>query len=159
MAAKKGNQLWKARSSHGRQPIFKSADDLWTASCEYFEWVEKNPLIEIKCFSYQGVVTQEPVAKMRAMTVGALCLFLDISHQTWRDYCARDDFIEITEKIDLIIRSQKFEGAAAELLNPNIIARDLGLRDRADIDHGLQENNPISELIKQISGKTIDPNG
>lgn len=28
-----------------------------------------------------------------------------------------------------------------------------------DLNHGLQENNPIAELIKQVSGKTIDPNG
>lgn len=33
-------------------------------------------------------------------------------------------------RVEQIIRQQKFEGAAAELLNPNIIARDLGLADK-----------------------------
>ena len=36
MAAPLGNQFWKARSSHGRNPIFVSPDDLWTAASEYF---------------------------------------------------------------------------------------------------------------------------
>ena len=32
-----------------------------------------------------------------------------------------------------IIKTQKFEGAAAELLNANIIARDLGLADKKEL--------------------------
>ena len=67
-AAHVGNQFWKARSKHGRDRLFASADLLWEACCEYFEWVEANPLIEMRPFAYQGVVIQEPVPKMRAMT-------------------------------------------------------------------------------------------
>ncbi|MDC9826565.1 terminase small subunit, partial [Devosia sp. ZB163] len=36
-------------------------------------------------------------------------------------------------RVDEIIRAQKFEGAAAGLLNPNIIARDLGLADKQEL--------------------------
>ena len=32
-----------------------------------------------------------------------------------------------------IIYTQKFEGSAAGLLNPNIIARDLGLNDKQEL--------------------------
>ena len=41
----------------------------------------------------------------------------------------------VIEKIESIIRSQKFEGAAADLLNANIIARDLGLKDSSETTH------------------------
>ena len=133
MPAPVGNQFWKARSSHGRNPIFATPDDLWTACCEYFEWVEDNPLYEDKLTSYQGVNTHEPVAKMRAMTVTGLCIFLDISVQGWTEYRAKDDFSEVTSRVDNIIRDQKFTGAAADLLNPNIIARDLGLADKSEL--------------------------
>lgn len=44
MAAPKGNRFWEARSSHGRNPKFESPEALWAACCEYFEWVEANPL-------------------------------------------------------------------------------------------------------------------
>ena len=130
MAAKLGNQFWKARTKHGRDKLFASPEALWEACCEYFQWVEDNPLIEMKPFAYQGVVIQEPVPKMRAMTMDGLCLFLDIEYETWRTWRNnQDDFSAVVSKADKIIRDQKFAGAAADLLNANIIARDLGLRD------------------------------
>ena len=132
MAAPKGNQFWLLRSSHGRNPIFADPDELWCAACEYFQWVEDNPLWEDKVTSFQGVNTHEPVAKMRAMTIDGLCLFLDISDETWRNYKAREDFVGVATRIEKTIRSQKFAGAAADLLNANIIARDLGLADKKE---------------------------
>ena len=133
MAPPIGNQFWKARSKHGRNRLFESAELLWEACCEYFQWVEDNPLLEMKPFAYQGVVIQEPVAKMRAMTINGLCLFLDIDETTWRAWREVDDFSTVVSKAEKIIYEQKFTGAAADLLNPNIIARDLGLADKKDI--------------------------
>lgn len=156
MAAPKGNQFWKARSSHGRKPIFANPDDLWAACVEYFEWVEANPLYEDRLVTFQGVATHEPVAKMRAMTLDGLCLFLDISDETWRDYRNREDFVGVCGIAEKTIRSQKFEGAAADLLNANIIARDLGLADRSELtgkDGGAIETKDASgfELARRIA--------
>lgn len=128
-----GNRFWEARSSHGRNPIFETPDDLWAAALEYFEWVEANPLYADQLVTFQGNATHEPVAKMRAMTISGLCIFLDISRQGWWEYCAKPDFSDITARIDDVIRSQKFAGAAADLLNANIIARDLGLADKSEL--------------------------
>lgn len=132
MAAPKGNQFWKMRSSHGRNPIFASPDDLWSACCEYFEWVEKHPLWEDSLVTFQGNAKHVPIAKMRAMTIGGLCIFLDIAKSTWDEYRNKQDFSTVTSRVDEIIRLQKFEGASAGLLNANIIARDLGLADKAE---------------------------
>jgi hypothetical protein len=41
--------------------------------------------------------------------------------------------VQVTTRVDEIIRTQKFQGAAADLLNPNIIARDLGLSEKSEI--------------------------
>lgn len=138
MAAPKGNQFWKARSTHGRNPIFSNAADLETACEEYFEWVEENPLWEDKVTSFQGVNTHEPVAKMRAMTLDGLILFIDIDDRTWKRYKDQDDFCGVITRIEKAIRSQKFAGAAADLLNANIIARDLGLADKAEVSGSVQ---------------------
>lgn len=127
-----GNRFWEARSSHGRNPIFESSEALWTAASEYFAWVEDNPLYEAKPFAFQGTVTIANVAKMRAMTIEGLCIFLDIAKQTWIDYRGRPDFLDVVTRVEEIIRSQKFAGAAADLLNANIIARDLGLTDKTE---------------------------
>ena len=136
MAAPAGNQFWKARTKHGRDRLFASHELLWESCCEYFQWVEDNPLFEMKPFAYQGVVVQEPVAKMRAMTIDGLCLFLDISPSTWYEWRkTEDDYSDIVTKAENVIRSQKFAGAAADLLNSNIIARDLGLSDKKETEH------------------------
>lgn len=135
MAAPLGNKFWLARSSHGRNPIFKNPDDLWAAACEYFEWVQANPLYEDKVNFHQGKAVHEAVPKMRAMTIQALTFFIDISDETWANYCSNKDFIGITTQIKKVIYSQKFEGAAADMLNSNIIARELGLSDKVQNEH------------------------
>jgi hypothetical protein len=78
-------------------------------------------------------VTLQELPKMRAMTVAGLCLFLDISQEAFGDYRAREGFSDVTTRVDDIIRTQKFTGAAAGLLNANIIARDLGLADKSEL--------------------------
>lgn len=154
MGAPLGNQFWKARSSHGRNPIFKSPDDLFGACCEYFEWVEANPLYEDKLTSYQGVNTHEPVAKMRAMTLSGLCIFLDIGRRTWDDFRKNEDFSPVVSRVDEIIRTQKFEGASADLLNPNIIARDLGLADKSELTGA---GGGAIETVTRIERVIVDP--
>jgi len=133
MAAPLGNQFWKARTKHGRDKLFASADALWEACCEYFQWVEDHPLWEMKVTQYQGEVVNMPVPKMRAMTIGGLCIFLDIDETTWRAWREQEDFSTVIQRAERVIYNQKLSGAAADLLNANIIARDLGLADKKDV--------------------------
>lgn len=125
---------FEAHSSHGRNPKFESPKALWSACCEYFEWVEANPLYEVKAFAFQGVITQESLPKLRAMTISGLCIFLDITRQTWGTFRAIEGFSDITTRAEEIIYDQKFSGAAADLLNANIIARDLGLKEQSQVE-------------------------
>jgi hypothetical protein len=148
-----GNSAWKARSSHGRNPKFSDPDHLWNACCEYFEWVDNNPLWEDKITAYQGEVSHSPIAKMRAMTISGLCIFLDILPQTWLNWKNdRPDFLEVISRVENIIRDQKFSGAAADLLNANIIARDLGLADKSEIT-----GKDGAPLISKIEYEIVDP--
>ncbi|MGG2141191.1 DNA-packaging protein [Symbiopectobacterium sp. RP] len=160
MAAPKGNRFWEARSSHGRNPKFDSPEALWSACCEYFEWVEEHPLWEMKAFPYQGEVTQEPIAKMRAMTLTGLCLFLDIAESTWQLYRAREDFMVLTTRAEKVIYDQKFSGAAADLLNANIIARDLGLKEQSQVEDVTPDKGDrgkrLSRIQELLRGKRSD---
>jgi len=157
MAAPKGNRFWEARSSHGRNPKFETPEALWSACCEYFAWVEDNPLWEIKAFAYQGDITQEPVPKMRAMTIMGLCTFLDISRQTWYTFRAMEKYSDTITRVEEIIYDQKFSGAAADLLNANIIARDLGLKEQQQIENVTPDagdrdkrRSRIQELLSRV---------
>jgi DNA-packaging protein gp3 len=156
MTAPSGNQFWKARSSHGRNPIFASPEQLETACEEYFQWVEDNPLWEDNLVTFQGTAKHEPTSKMRAMTLDGLCLFLDISDNTWRNYKKREDFLQVTTRVEQTIRQQKFAGAAADLLNANIIARDLGLADkqeRSGPDGGPQQHEHKGSFIELLNSR------
>ena len=133
MAAPKGNRFWEARTKHGRDKLFASSELLWDACCEYFIWVEDNPLWENKTTQFQGTPVDLPSAKMRAMTLSGLCLFLDMDRSTWTAWKTDIDFSAIVTRVEDVIYSQKFAGAAADLLNANIIARDLGLTDKKDL--------------------------
>lgn len=151
MAAPKKNEFWKARSKHGRDKIFSTLDILWDAACEYFQWVKDNPLE--KAIIYQGEISKKPESLMRAMTIEGLCIFLDVETKTFYNYCDKDnesykDFLHITTRIREIIRTQKFEGASAGLLNANIIARDLGLVDKKDLSSEDGTMSPKADLSK-----------
>lgn len=138
MAAPVGNDFWKqVKDPTGRPPKYETAQDLWLKAVEYFQWVYDNPLYELKVFQYQGEIVEKQMPKMRAMTETAFCLFAGISTETFRNYKKSDpeqaeDFFGVSNKIADIIYGQKFEGAAADFLNANIIGRELGLVDKSE---------------------------
>jgi hypothetical protein len=140
-----GNQFWKMRSSHGRKPLFENGEKLWDACVEYFEWVEANPLKEEKIFTYEGRIVRGEVRRMRAMTLDGLYTFLDISPQAWHNFRSREGLSETVDQVERVIRDYKFAGAAADLLNAQIIARDLGLRD--GMEHTGANGGPISGVL------------
>ena len=134
MAAPEGNQFWKLRSKHGRDKIFTDPQHLWEAACEYFEWCEANPLMEMDWIGKDGIQVERP--KMRAFTWSGLEIFLDVSDlKHYKKDESYKDFFPVITRIEKIIYTQKFTGAAAGFLNPNIIARDLGLQDKKELTH------------------------
>ena len=124
------NEYWNIKT--GGMPKFKTPNDLWKVACEYFTWVQSTPLYEYKSYSYMGDVHQDKVPKMRAMTQNGFQLHAGISDTTWYNYKAKKAFAEMIGIIEKVIYSQKFEGAAAGLLNPVIIARELGLKESTE---------------------------
>jgi hypothetical protein len=124
---------------------------MYAACCEYFQWVVENPLYEDKAFQFQGEPVHTHVVKPRAMTLVAMCTFLGCSRDAWENYRKREGFAETCELVDNIIYTQKFELAAADLLNVNLIARDLGLRDRSEIDHKSSDGTMAPTRIELVA--------
>lgn len=149
MAAPKNNQFWKARSKHGRDKIFETPEILWDAAKEYFEWVDANP---IEAQDNKGTKHVNTVKFNRPYTEDALCIFLDIGNSTLHDYKKREDFSDVIRKIEAVIRNQKFEGAAVGIFKENIIARDLGLKDRKDFsseDGSMSPPRTLKDIYKE----------
>lgn len=114
---------------------------MWDAACEYFQWCEDNPLIEI---DFRGKDANEvELPKMRPFTIQGLCRYLDCNTKYFNDFrdAKHKDFSEILTRIMDTIYEQKFTGAASGFLNPNIIARDLGLADKKEVDKVVKKLN------------------
>jgi hypothetical protein len=145
MAAPKNNEFWKLRSKHGRDKIFATPEIMLEAAYEYFKWCEDNPLIEI---DYRGAnpPVKIELPKMRAYTIQGLTCFLHVNTVFFSGF-ERDlgenkdeisnDFHKVITHVKEIIYNQKFVGAASGFLNPNIIARDLGLSDKQEVHGGI----------------------
>ena len=158
MDARIGNQFWKLRSKHGRDKLFETPELLWDAACEYFEWCDNNPLYETKAFAFQGTITTQELPIMRAMTLSQLCFYLNCNEAYFRTFKRQlpdneKDFNTVISDIEKVIYNQKFQGAAGNLLNSNIIARDLGLVDRKELDNKVEINSKID--YSQLSDATI----
>ncbi len=159
MAAPLGNQFWKLRSKHGRDKLFETPELLWEAACEYFEWCEDNPLIEI---DYKGKDADKvELPKMRAFTLMGLCIYLECTSSYFRTFKStlkpeNKDFLTVITRIEEVIYTQKFTGAAA-VLNANIISRDLGLADKSELTgrDGAPLNSP-TVIIQAPEGIEIN---
>lgn len=141
MAAPLGNQFWKLRSKHGRDKLFESPELMWEAACEYFQWCEDNPLIEIDYTGKDATKVEKP--KMRAFTIQGLTLYLGCNVQYFNDFekglkdksnHVANDFSSVVTRIRETIYNQKFTGAAAGFLKENIISRELGLADKTNTE-------------------------
>jgi hypothetical protein len=142
MAAPKGNQFWKLRSSHGRDKLFASPDLLLQACEEYFNWVDGHPFYKVEAIKggdRAGDLIKIPT--MRPYTIQGLCRYLNCN-SVWFNHFEKaisnktdeesQGFSKIITHVREAIYQQKFDGAAIGVFNANIIARDLGLKEKAE---------------------------
>lgn len=154
-AFKPGNQMWKL-ANPGKKYKYEDPKKLYQKCVEYFEWIEANPLMEAKVFHNEGRIVEAQVPKMRAMTYEGLALFLGVHYRTLNDWVNKataansDDFVlrDVVIWAMQVIREQKFTGAAAGLLNPTIISRDLGLAERHEVSG--PNGGPIQNEVSAV---------
>lgn len=145
-----GNQFWKLRSKHGRNKLFESPELLWEACVEYFEHTDKRKWIKKDWVGKDGFEVDRETET--PYTLSGLCLYLDASREWWnkfKDACKErkdTDFLQVITRVEEIMHTQKFEGAAVGAFNANIISRELGLIDQKKIENSGEIN------LKQITG-------
>ena len=133
MGAPEGNRFWEQRTKHGANPKYDNAETLWKDCVGYFEWNAANPWLKTDFKGKDCEKVEIPIE--RPLTLGALCIYLGIVQDTWIDWrSSRKDLSEVIARVEEIVRTQKFEGAAVGAFNASIIARDLGLADKVQHD-------------------------
>lgn len=137
--------------------IYLTPQDFLKDVAAYFDWCEKHPLLEEKVFMYKGAIVRADEGRMRAFTKKGLCNFLGMPSSRLASYAKRGgEWEEAVEIIEEMIYTQKFEGAAAGLLNATIITRDLGLAEKQEIG-GLGSAPPVAFTLAPIASGTFLP--
>lgn len=129
-----------------RNTLYLTPDDFLRAACQYFKWCEDNPIQEEVATQYKGEVVRYDVAKVRPFTKRGLAMFLGIPTSRLEGYKKRaeEGWSEVAEMIEETIYTQKFEHAAAGLLNSSIISRDLGLAEKTVNDNTSNVNLEVA---------------
>lgn len=156
MSATIGNQFWKDRSESGRNLIWSSPDELWKEAKEYFK--ETSERVWNKVDFKGSKVTKVEIPTSVPFSLQGLCLYLDCSLNTFKNYEERDDFLIVTSKIRNIIENQQFEGAVVGAFNPSIIASKLGLANKSEVtnkNYNLNSKELSKEDLKEYS-KTLE---
>ena len=155
MAAPTGNQFWKKRSKHGRDRIFATPEILLEAAYEYFEYQSKQSWVK-KDFKGKDVVEVD-IPTSSPFTKAGLCIFLGVSTSYFREFkrgCSKD-FLTAIGLIENIIETQQFEGAAVGAYNDNIIAHELGMKNKQLEDQSKDEEKTRT-VFKMPDGQTLE---
>jgi hypothetical protein len=126
----------RANINGGRPKAFEHPAELQKAAIEYFEWVNENPWYreEYKGSGEFGGKVQMRTA--RPYTWGGLCITLGVGEKYFNIFRAQlkktdpfhDEFNNVIEQIDSVIRTQKFEGAMVGAFSTTLTAYDLGYK-------------------------------
>lgn len=130
MAAPKGNKFWEMRSKHGKDKIFKTPELMWAAAVEYFNYTDSRKWVRKDWVGKDAFEVSRETDTPYTLT--GMCVFFDCSLSWWREFKSNKHkgYLAVITRIEEIIFTQKFEGAAVGVYNPSIIARDLGLVDK-----------------------------
>lgn len=150
MGAPKGNEFWKLRKDMSEDGRKISIKDLIVQCQGYIDYCLSTPLIEI---DYRGKDNREVrIPKMRAMSLWGLYTWLNISESTWKEWKKDPKYSRVVTRVENLIKAYKFEGAAAGLLNSNLIIRDLSLVDKQE----QTQNGTTETRVVLQDGTTIE---
>ena len=134
MGAPLGNQFWKLRPRSGRKPKYDDSGQFALDIEEYFEVTsQRDDWNKQEWVGKDGIEVSRRV--QTPFTQIGLCIFLGMSQDTFNSYKERGkDFLGVITYAEEVIYAQKYEGATTGHFSANIIARDLGLADKKEID-------------------------
>lgn len=139
MGAPKKNTYWQNRVTHGRPMEYSTTEALWEAFEKYYEWNSKRVLYRqeaVKSGDLAGKIIKIPLPV--PLTIQGFCVHAGIAFQTFQNYCSGiapwEGLFEVATYIRESIQTHQLEGASLNILNPNIVARLVGLADKKDVE-------------------------
>lgn len=159
----KGNRLWELCPPDlmGRPRLIETPEVLVEKIVAYFEWADANPIVKDNIGWYEGQASHEETVSPRAMTVVGCCAHMGVDRQLWYEWRRnRPDLLPVLRWAEDIMYEQKFSGAAAGVLNPMIICRELGLADKNELTSPDGSLTPKPTVIEFVAPQlTADEQG
>ncbi len=141
----------------GRKPTFIHPEELLAECVAYIKWNDENPIPDYRVFCSMGQITTTTVPKMRPLTITAMCLYIGMSMQSWKDYRKLDGFSSMCCSVEDAIIDQKLVGAIANQMDTGLVARHLGLVDKARTEFTGDGGGPVSVIFSGVpsSGRRL----
>lgn len=159
-----GNRTWPSGlgTDIGKKRFWETPEELLMDAQTYMNWAFENPILEEQVtVTKDGDVVRAEVSHPRALTIQGFCAFfgkgpMAFHHLQWKG----NDWEAATSVIKSMFFSHSYEYAAAGLLNPNIVARYLGLADNMNIERDkgdVPRDKPVdlSKLSKQAKKELL----
>lgn len=141
---KSGAQLYKLRDY--KPTGYKiTPTELMQKAREYIEDTKARPIMQNAIHQRSGEIIQIPL--QRPLTIEGLCNYIGITVKTLHNWEKPQQepktdeerernasYLQIIARIRQLIYEDKLTGAAVGIYNANIIARDLGLTDKREVE-------------------------
>lgn len=132
----------------GRPAAFDCKEDMQKAIDDYFN----NP--PIKPF----VTKEGQTIELPFLSITGLCLALGFeSRQSFYDYEEKPEFTYTIKKARMLIENEyEFQLQKGNTTGAIFALKNFGWKDKSEVANNITVN-PLSEVIKEISGKTLGP--
>ncbi len=123
----KSNKPWLAGKPKDKESVYNGLE-LWEVACEYFEWCDRTPITEFR----HSRTDTHAVDLPRAYSIEGFLLYAGLSRRQWEKYCTEGALTAFCAgNIHHAIRCQKLEYAAVKVMDPTLVAKELGLANRS----------------------------
>jgi hypothetical protein len=150
MVGHRGGKRMTVKLNPSGFTIYGTPQDFLKAAQAYFDWCDRTPLQEEHLFHHKGAILRSDANKARPYTVKGFCLHANMKERTFNELPKRGpEWEDAHEMVAMAIYNQKFELAAAGLLNSVMITRDLGLAEKTELG-GISNAPPVSFNIVPV---------
>lgn len=149
-----GNQIWQLRKYVCGGDAKYSAEELLEKAAEYLQQLKDNPLVTVETkLGRDGEPVDYEIKHIRAPSLWGFYVHTFINSSMWVNYYKT---CEATKKaadfIEDCFRSIKYEGGVANVFNPMLIARDLGLTEKSEVT-----GKDGAPLTSTVTFEVVDP--
>lgn len=120
--------MWQMDFIYPRQ--YQTPNELQHEIEEYFAFSDAEPIWKPQMNIKTGMVYWIP--KPRPYSTTRMCCYLGIAPETWAKYKTDETLGPVTKWAEARIYEHRFEGGVADVMNPMLIARRLGLGDKME---------------------------